>query len=64
MKNWFNSELSPFSVPDRPSECGSHRDCDRRRVRKCPPADDLREAPPVPAAGLKRKHEAEAVCVC
>lgn len=40
--------LLPFSAPDRPSECGSRRDRDRRRVRKYPPVADLQESPPAP----------------
>lgn len=49
MKNWFRlTELLPFSVPGRPSECGSRRDRDPRHVQKCPPEDDLQESPPAP----------------
>lgn len=42
------SALSPFSAPDRPSECGSRRDRDHRCVQKYHPVDDLQESPPAP----------------
>lgn len=69
MTNWFSleqSELSPFSAPDHPSECGSHHDRDHHHVQKYPPMDDLQKSPPAPATrqinSKNRKQEADVWC--
>lgn len=47
--------LSPFSVPDHPWECDSHRGCDdRRSAQISPPGDGRPESLPVPK--IKREE--------